>query len=75
MKVGAARGAGIYASPTLGVAAGYSKYTAGAGQNLPNQRFLAVIEVINEKSYDKGGSIWVITREGDVRIRFYLIED
>ena len=36
MKVGAARGAGIYASPTLGVAAGYSKYTVGAGQNLPN---------------------------------------
>ena len=74
MKVGAARGAGIYASPTLGVAAGYSKYTTTA-QNLPNQRFLAVIEVINEKSYDKGGSIWVITREGDVRIRFYLVED
>ena len=75
MKVGAVRGAGIYASPTCAVAAGYSQYTVGNIQNLPNQRYLAVIEVINEKSYDTGGSIWVIPVESDVMIRFYLVED
>ena len=33
-----------------------------------------VVEFINEPSYDKGGNVHVITREADLRIRFFLRE-
>ena len=40
---------------------------------VPSQRYLMVVEFINEKSYNHG---WchVITREQDLRIRFFLKE-
>ena len=74
MTAGAALGAGIYSATTLGTAAGYSAMSQRHDNSLPSQRYIAVIEIINEKSYDKGNTVYVVTRENDIRIRFYLVE-
>lgn len=88
MQVGAAYGAGIYLSTAFATAAGYSQpmsvgrggSSASHGQNygakmpssLTSTKFLCIVEFINEASYDKGNNIFVVTRESDIRIRFYL---
>ena len=41
---------------------------------IPSQRYMLVIEFINDPAYNKGNNVHVITREADLRIRFYLRE-
>ena len=65
MSVGKGRGAGV----------NHPSYGAGAkATSLISTRFLCIVEFINEPSYDKGNHIFVVTREADIRIRFYLVD-
>ena len=67
MTTGAAMGAGIYVALDIATAAGYSKSVQSNGYmygipTLPAERFVLVIEFINEPSYNKKNRIYVITR-------------
>ena len=72
MSSGAAYGAGIYLSTQFATASGYSltitgsRYDGNINQTnlkiLPTQRFLLVVEFINDLSYNKGSGIFVVTR-------------
>ena len=42
--------------------------------NIPSQRYMLVVEFINDPAYNKNNNVHVITREADLRIRFYLRE-
>ena len=79
MKTGFKMGEGIYVGLDLATAAGYSEsVTCGnvyGAPNLPAQRFVLVVEFINDPSYDKKNRVYVIKRSSDVMIRYYLIED
>ena len=59
-------GAGIYVGLDIATAAGYARATTcGSGYgapNLPMQRFVLVVEIINDPSYDKKNRIYVISR-------------
>ena len=79
MTTGAAMGAGIYVALDIATAAGYSRTSQSNGYMygapvLPTERFLLVIEFINEPSYNKRNRIYVISEQKDIRIRFFLIE-
>ena len=89
MTAGAALGAGIYVATLKTIAAGYSHdncsnynyynnsnnyQTTQNKHQIPSQRYMLVIEFINDPAYNKGNNVHVITREADLRIRFYLRE-
>eukprot|EP00698_Gefionella_okellyi_P012841 TRINITY_DN3488_c0_g1_i1.p1 TRINITY_DN3488_c0_g1~~TRINITY_DN3488_c0_g1_i1.p1 ORF type:complete len:698 (+),score=128.31 TRINITY_DN3488_c0_g1_i1:1408-3501(+) len=76
MTAGAAYGPGIYLAGNSSISAGYMGAGVGWSKSVfghQNLSCIAIAEVIKQKSYDKGGGIFVVPNEDHVVTRYFHV--
>ena len=70
MTNGAAHGNGIYLSDSANMSLGYSNRNINSSVVV-----LLVVQLLNKNLYNKGGSIFVVTNENDILLRYIVLVD